>query len=348
MAPELLALAVIGLALTLYALLGGADFGAGIWEFNTAFQASERERALIQRAVGPVWEANHVWLIFALVVTHAAFPLAYQAVSQALWLPLLFALTGIVFRGVGFVFRAYAAEDSVQRPLWGAVFALASTAAPFFFGACVGAITSGRLALDGTGQFVGDFLTGWIQPLGIFTAFFAVGVSSYLEAVYFTREAERAGDALLTDVWRRRALATGAWMGILAAVGLAFLAIETPRIGRNILLGWELVAASAAAGAFSLWALSTRRFTAAAFGAAGAVVTVMVAWMIAQYPYLVPPTVTVDLAAGPENVIRAVVLAASAGTLLLVPALFYLFYLFKWKRAGDRTSRRSARTEGCR
>ncbi|MEM7306720.1 MAG: cytochrome d ubiquinol oxidase subunit II [Planctomycetota bacterium] len=329
MGPELIVLGILGAALILYALLGGADFGAGIWEFNTAFQPGDDERELIQRAVGPVWEANHVWLLFALVLGHTAFPLAYQAAAQALWLPLLLALAGIVFRGVGFVFRAYAVDSPFLRSVWGAVFALASTAAPFFFGAALGAVASGELAFTEAGAYAGSYLTGWIQPLGIFTAFFAVGVCSYLAAVYFTREAANLGNEALVATWRRRALATGAWMGILAAVGLVFLALEAPELWSGLAAGWLLIAASAVSGGASLWALARSRFTAASLAAAGAVVAVMAGWMLAQYPYLLPPAIEVETAKGPEPVLWGAVIAASLGAALLLPALALLFRLFK-------------------
>ncbi len=330
---ELVALGIMGLSLTLYALLGGADFGAGVWEFNSAFQTSDKERALLQRAVGPVWEANHVWLLFALVIAHTAFPLAFAAVSQALWLPLLLALGGIVFRGVGFVFRAYAVGAPRQQSVWGAVFALASTAAPFFFGAAVGALASGGLAIAPDGSYQGDFATGWVQPLGIFTAFFAVGVCAYLAAVYFAREAWIAGEDELLETWRRRALASGAAMGILAAVGLLFLSLEAPRLWARLAPGASpggvLVVASAGAGLGSLIFLWRRAFTWATVAAASAVVAVMLGWMLAQYPYLVPPAITVEAAMGPPGTTRTAVFTALAGGVLLVPALGFLFYLFK-------------------
>jgi len=337
-APEVIALAIIGAALTLYALLGGADFGAGVWEFNTAFRASDRERALIQRAVGPVWEANHVWLLFALVMSHAAFPVAFRAASQALWMPLLLALTGIVFRGVGFVFRSYAIDSRIQQSVWGKTFALASTATPFFFGACIGAIASGNLEIDESGRYTGSYLTGWIQPLGVFSAFFAVGVCAYLSAVYFTREAELVDDPDLTTLWRRRAMGTGVAMGILAASGLVLVAVEAPSLWEELSAGWVVIAGSAVAGTSSLWLLYRRRFTTATIAAAGAVVSVMAGWMLAQHPYLLPPTVTIDSAKGPDAAIWASVMTAGVGAVMLIPALGYLFYLFKWSTGAEGTA----------
>ena len=173
MQPELIVCGILLVAITLYAILGGADFGAGVWEFNLVMRASKKERDLLYRAIGPVWEANHVWLVFALVLMFSAFPIAFAALLRALWIPLLLALLGIFARGVGFAFRAYAAGAVRQQALFGAVFAFASTSTPFFFGACAGAIASG-LPVDEDGQFQGDHLTGWINPLSLFCSFYAV------------------------------------------------------------------------------------------------------------------------------------------------------------------------------
>ncbi len=333
MAPELFVLGVIMVGLTLYALLGGADFGAGIWEFNTALLAPEKELALIYQAIGPVWEANHVWLIFVLVGLHTAFPPAFAAVSRALWIPLLLALVGIIFRGVGFAFRSYAAGAVRQQALWGAVFAFASAAAPFFLGAAVGAIASGKLAVTAEGNYTGDYLIGWINPMSIFTAFFAVGLCAYLAAVYLSREAGREADATLAALWRQRALATGAWMGVLAMAGLAVVATDAPLLWNGFRAhAWPLVGLSMVGGIFSLIALLLRRFTAAVLGAGVAVAGVICGWGVAQYPAIIPPAVTVKGAKGPDAVLWALIWGFVIGAALLVPSLGYLFYLFKGKR----------------
>ncbi len=147
MGPEAIILVILWSALTLYLLFGGADFGVGVWEVNTALQATERDRNLLYKAIGPVWEANHVWLIFFIVVMHAAFPRAYAALGQALWVPLLIAIVGIVFRGAAYAFRSNLLGRSEQRAIWEAVFAVASTVAPFFLGAAAGAVASANWTL---------------------------------------------------------------------------------------------------------------------------------------------------------------------------------------------------------
>ncbi len=183
-APESILLVVVFAALTIYALLGGADFGAGVWEVNTALQASPKERKLLYSAIGPVWEANHVWLIFVLVATFGAFPTAFAAICQALWLPLLLALAGIVFRGAGYALRSYSTDSRRQEFTWGVVFAAGSTAAPFFLGASIGALASGKLMLTDDGHFDGNFLTGWLSPMSVFSGFFVVVMCAYLAAVF--------------------------------------------------------------------------------------------------------------------------------------------------------------------
>jgi len=330
MAIELVVLCLVGLGITLYAVLGGADFGAGVWEFNTALQASERERALIYRAIGPVWEANHVWLIFVIVVMFSAFPTAFAALSRALWMPLLLALVGIVFRGASYAFRSHAVAALRQQEIWGAVFALASTATPFFLGAAVGAVASGKLVVTVDGRYAGNYLTGWMTPLAIFNGFFTVGMCAYLAAVFLTREAFLQRDPELTSLWRRRALATGVWMGILALGGLTFVASDAPLLWQGFReRAWHVVAVSLVTGFLSLWALWSEHHHGAALGAAATVATVIWGWAVAQYPLLVPPAISIESAKAGEAVLKLIAWSIAGGMLLLLPALAWLFYLFK-------------------
>lgn len=333
MQPETIIFGIVLIAVTLYAVLGGADFGAGVWEFNTALQATDKERAHIYRAVGPVWEANHVWLIFVLVLLSTAFPPAFAGLCRALWFPLLLALVGIVFRGVGYAFRSHAAGAVRHQAVWGAVFALASTAAPFFLGASIGALSSGELAITAKGDYGGDYFMGWLSPLSIFSAFFVVGVCAYLAAVYLTWEADQRGEPELVQLWRRRALGTGGWMGLLATLGLVFIAIETPPLWAGFRLrAWPMIGASVVTGLFSLGALFRRRFTLAVLGAPCTVAAVIWGWGLAQYPLLIPPAVTLEAAKSPESVLWFVVYSVAGGSVFLGPALAYLLYVFKGQR----------------
>ena len=201
MEPELIVLGIMLAALCLYAVLGGADFGAGIWEFTTALQTSPKEKQLIASAIGPVWEANHVWLIFVLIIMFNGFPTAFAAVSRALWLPFLLALLGIVFRGAGFIFRAYAVGADWLRTVAGTVFAFASTFTPFFMGMSAGAISTADLPIAADGTYAGNHLSDWLSPLALYSGILAVGMCAYLAAVYLTREAYMFGDKELLKLW---------------------------------------------------------------------------------------------------------------------------------------------------
>jgi cytochrome bd ubiquinol oxidase subunit II len=330
MGPEDFLMIVMLTALTLYAILGGADFGAGIWEFTTALQSSEKERTHVYKAIGPVWEANHVWLIFVLVILMNGFPLAFAALSRALWLPLIFALCGIVFRGTGYVFRSYTLGSYRERRVWEVVFATASTATPFFLGNCAGAIASGNLIITESGNYEADHLTGWLTSLTVFSGFYSIVMCAYLSSVYLTREAFVAGDKELKKLWRQRALSTGIWMGVLSFGGLVMVWLEAPALMEGFRThGWPLVVLSLVCGIGSLvevWRMNTTRAT---FAASGAVASVIWGWGVSQYPKLIPPNITSDLAKAPDNVLWMMLGIIAIGAVFLLPALGYLFVIFK-------------------
>ena len=209
---------------------------------------------------------------------------------------------------------------------------MASVAAPFFLGAAAGALASGHLAVTVRGGFTGNYLTDWITPLALFNGFFTVGVCAYLAAVYLTREASLASDAELVDSWRRRALATGVGMGILALAGLVILSLDAPLLWQGFReRAWPLVVATVAMGFFSLGALWRRRFTAAVMGVITTIASVIAGWGVAQYPALVFPAITIDEAKGPPDVLWAMIVVIAIGSLVLLPSLAWLFVIFKKK-----------------
>lgn len=306
MGPELLMAGIILIGLALYAVLGGADFGAGVWEFNLMWRVGPEERDLVNRAIGPVWEANHVWLIFVIVGLFSAFPAAFAALGRALWVPLLLAVVGIVFRGVAFAFRS-----PQPSQLWNTVFGFASCAAPFFLGMSAWSVATA---------------TPWYCPVPIFGGFFGVAICAYLASVYLTREA--SGD--LRERWRHRAFWSGAWMGVLAAGGVAIVAWGAPDLWRGFReRSWPFVALSAAAGVASMALLWVRRHTLASIFAAAAVGAVILGWGLGQYPVLVPPSITVETARAPANVHWTMAAVMGVGALFVLPALGYLLYIFK-------------------
>jgi cytochrome d ubiquinol oxidase subunit II len=336
--PEILA-GIMLVALVLYAVLGGADFGGGAWDLLATGPRAAAQRALIERAIAPVWEANHVWLVLIVVILFTGFPAAYSTASVWLHIPLTLMLIGIVFRGSAFVFRKYdvSGGDPVQRR-WGRVFAVSSIISPFFLGLSLGAITSGRLGAEAVAgrDFVSSFVRPWLHPFPVLVGLFALGLFAFLAAVYLTVEAP---EPELQEDFRRRALAAGGASALLAAataLGAAFPELERIR-GR--LLGawwtWALVAAAAVAWLGSMYALSRRRYPAARAAAIALVTLVLCGWAAGQYPYLISPDLTIRGAAAPEATLRPLLIALAAGVPVLVPSMYWLLRVFKRRPAFD-------------
>jgi cytochrome d ubiquinol oxidase subunit II len=318
-------LVVMWVGLTLYALLGGADFGGGVWDLLAGGdKRGLAQRTLIEHSIGPVWEANHVWLIFVIVLLWTGFPSVFAAVMSTLYIPLTLAAFGIIARGAAFAFRKASAE-LWQRRLFGAAFALASVLTPFFLGAVAGGIASGRVPL---GLAAGDLVRSWWNPTSLLGGTLAVGTCAYLAAVYLCADARRHGSAQLAAQFRRRALATGALMGLVALGGIGVLRADAPRLydgltGRAL----PLVVISAAAGLASLALLALRRFVLVRLTAALAVACLLWGWAVAQYPQLLGPGVTVATAAASPAVLGATLVALGAGAVLLVPSMLWLYVL---------------------
>lgn len=338
MGPEHIVLAIMFTALGLYAVLGGADFGAGVWEFTTALQSDPKEKKLIAQAIGPVWEANHVWLIFVLIIIMNGFPLAFATLGRVLWIPMLLALAGIVFRGAGFVFRAYAVGANWMGEIAGAFFAFASTFTPFFMGMAVGTLSTGDLQVSADGKYSGDHFSDWLSPMSVYSGILAVGMCAYLAAAYLTREASQTGDAGLLKLWRGRALSTGIWIGILAWLGLLMCRLEAPALWDGLVQrGWPLILSSMVAGVGSLLALRRDQFRMASLLSAAAVATLVFGWGLGQFPNLVGPTITVDSAKAPDVVLWAMAVVILIGGAVMFPALWWLFRIFKSEAAVEAT-----------
>lgn len=322
-------LAIMWLGLTLYTLLGGADFGGGCWDLVSggARRGAER-RDLIAHAIGPVWEANHVWLILVVTLFWTAFPPAFAAFASTLYIPLTLAALGIIGRGAAFAFRK-ASDTLAEQRLYGATFAASSVLTPFVLGTVVGAVASGRVP---PGIAAGDIWTSWLNPTSVYCGLLAVGVCAYLAAVYLIADAHRAGAADLEREFRRRALGSGVVVGALAIGGLAVLAADAPELYDALLgRGLPLVVLSVVAGIGSLVLVASGRRRIVRATAALAVAAMLWAWAAAQYPTLLPG-LTVDEAAGDPAVLTAVLGALVVGGVLLVPSLWWLFTLFQRQR----------------
>lgn len=331
--PDVLA-GVVFLALVAYALLAGADFGGGVWDLLAGGPRKERQRELIAHAIGPVWEANHVWLILALVLLFTCFPPAFARLGTRLHIPLSLALIGIVLRGSAFTFWRYGSVGDETQRHWGVVFAIASLITPLLLGTTVGAIAAGSLGEVGRGTgegFAAVYVGPWLNPFALSVGLFALVSFAFLAAVYLTVEA-RARE--LQEDFRRRALG--------AAVGLFFAAALTLVLSRGqargmgaalILAAWALPlhALTGAAAVIALGALWYRRWRLARAAAAAQVSLILLGWALSQYPYILPPDLTIAAAAAPDVTLRLALGALAVGTVVLLPSLYYLFRVFKGK-----------------
>jgi cytochrome d ubiquinol oxidase subunit II len=314
--------------LTLYAMGAGADFGGGVWDLLSSGPRARAQRETIAHAIGPIWEANHVWLILVIVLLYVCFPTAFAAITIALHVPLTIMLLGVVFRGSAFTFRSYDDESDVVRWRWGRIFAIASIVTPLMLGVCVGAVASGRIRVV-DGRVRTGFFESWIAPFPIAIGFLTIALFAFLGAVYLTRE---TSDPELQDDFRLRALASGVGVGVLAFAALALAYRDAPLI-REGLLGrpWSLPfhSTTALVALSALRCLWRRRYAAARALAIMQVALVLWGWAFAQYPYIVYPDLTLWSAAAPGNVLRAVLVALAAGAVVLFPSMWYLFRVFK-------------------
>jgi cytochrome bd ubiquinol oxidase subunit II len=318
------AAAILWVGATFYALFGGADFGGGFWDLIAGdAEKGERPRDLIQRSLTPVWEANHVWLIFILVILWTAFPPAFSAVMTTVYVPLALAAVGIVLRGAGFAFRK-SFEELAARRAAGAAFALSSVMTPFFMGAVVGAIAAGNVPADGNG----DAFSSWLAPLPLLTGAMFVATGAYLSAVFLVGDARRAGEEDLERYFVRRALAAAAVAGVAAAAGLLELHSEARYVfDRLVSQGLPLVILSALCG-FGLLAVLLRGGRRPLRPlAAGAVVAVIWGWGVAQFPYLLPRSLTIGEAAAPDPTLNVVFGVFAVAAVLVLPSLGLLYVL---------------------
>jgi cytochrome bd ubiquinol oxidase subunit II len=325
-AAELIAAALV-ISLVLYALAGGADFGGGVWDLLASGPRVERQRATIAHAIGPIWEANHVWLILCVVLLFTCFPAAFATVGTALHIPLTILLVGIVLRGSAFAFRSYGLEPNRAQRRWSHVFAVASLVSPIMLGVVVGAIASGALGVEiATGRVHTDFVSAWLAPFPFAVGLMTLALFAYLAAVYLTLESE---DDELRDDFRKHAILAWAVSAALAILTLALARHGAPAIYEGLLSHLWLLAATGIASIAAFFALVRRRYGAARALAALQVALTVGGWGLAQFPAIVPPDLTISNAAAPQHVLEAVLWALALGALLLFPALFYLFRVFK-------------------
>jgi cytochrome bd ubiquinol oxidase subunit II len=316
-------------SLMLYALTGGADFGGGIWDLFARGPRAKQQRELIAGAIGPIWEANHVWLILVIVLLFVAFPPAFAVISVALHIPLTVMLIGIVLRGSAFVFRSYDLQsDDVQRR-WSRLFAAGSVIAPLALGICVGAIASGNIRTDlESGRVHTNFFSEWLAPFPVAVGFWTLSLFAYLAAIYLTVETR---DSDLREDFRRRAIVAGITVGIMASISFLLSGTGAPLIRTGLAREWwslpfQILTGLISAGVMS--ALWLRRFRWARILAIVQVILIIAGWGLAQYPYLVEPDLTFANCAASARVLEVLLIALVAGAVLLFPSLWYLLRVF--------------------
>jgi cytochrome d ubiquinol oxidase subunit II len=319
--------------LVLYTVLAGADFGAGMWRLLAGGgERGERIRDHAHHSMGPVWEANHVWLIFVITVAWTAYPTFVGSVASTLAAPFFIAALGIILRGASYALRS-TADTSRESRMVDSAFAVGSLVTPFALGAMAGAIAAERVPV---GNAAGGLFSTWLSPVPILIGVLAVAFSAYLAAVYLAADAARHGDPELEEAYRTRARGAGVTAGVLAVVGLVVLHSDAHSLYTGLVHGAALAVliVSLLAGAVALGLVAARRFEPARYLAAVAVAAVVAGWAFARYPVLLPG-LDVGQAAAPHDTLIAVVIAVLAGGAILFPSLGLLFGLLLRGRLGE-------------
>jgi len=321
---------LIALSLNAYVLFGGADFGGGVWDLLASGPRRDRQREVISHAIGPIWEANHVWLILAIVLTFSCFPPVFARLGTVLHIPLSLMLVGIVLRGSAFTFRTYDDQhDAVQRR-WGRIFAGASLVTPVLLGVCIGAVASGHAGpVLASGDFADRFVDPWLTPFSLAVGLMALALFAHLAAVFLTLESD---DPALTEDFRLRALWSGVILFLVAFGALLISRDQAPLMGMGLLVSpWSLPfhVATGLAAIVVLAALWWRRYHLARVVVGLQVSLILWGWAVSQYPYLVPPDLSIEGAAAPAATLRLVLIALGLGIVVLLPSLVYLFRVFK-------------------
>ncbi|MEU9153579.1 cytochrome d ubiquinol oxidase subunit II [Streptomyces sp. NPDC048417] len=314
-----------------YALFGGADYGVGFWDLTAGGRRRGRPvRELINVSISPVWEANHTWLVFILVMIWTGFPQAFTAITTTLYIPLGLAALGIVLRGAGFAFR-HALAGGRGEAVAGVVFASSSVVTPFFFGAVAGGIASGRVPAAGHG----DPLSSWLNPTSVLGGVLAVTACAYLAAVFLTGQARRRAQSSLETAFRHRAFGAGIVAGLVALAGVFVLRADAPRLFHQLSrVGAPLLVVSAVCGLAALLLLRRGSPPVVRTLAAIAIAAVVAGWGVAQYPYLLGTHLTIQQAASPSATLWQLFVVSCVATVLVAPSLLLLYILQLRRRLG--------------
>lgn len=322
---------VMLIALLSYVLLGGADFGGGVWDLLAVTKRGEAQRRKIRDAIGPVWEANHVWLIVVIVLMFTGFPRAFAAIMTALHVPVTIMLIGIVLRGSAFTFATYDRPGPAQER-WRMIFSWSSLLTPVLLGVTLGTIASGRLQWNDEGVYVSGFFQPWLTPFPWVVGLFTVAIFALLAAVYLCAETEGA----LQESFRRRAI--GAWVAVavLGILAWIFAGWGAPTFAARLTQPWwswplRILTALFAAG--SLFLLIKRRVYLARACTVVQVTLIVLGYGLAQFSYLVVPQFTIQNSAASPRMHSLLLGALGFGAIILLPSFWYLFRVFKGQRA---------------
>lgn len=316
------------MSLTLYVLLGGADYGAGIWYLLARGPEAHAQRQLISTAIGPIWEANHVWLIMVVTLLFSAFPLAYARMSTLLHIPLTLLLSGIVLRGSAFAFRSYDVQRSPLHRFWGTLFGLSSLITAMFLGIILGTVVSSDLQ-NHQGGFVEVFVLPWIQPFPLAVGIWTIALFAFLASTYLIHETPLPA---LRGLFRRKALWSLAASGIMAILVLFLTKHYAPGIGEELLqssTGWVFLILALLGMLASMAGLWTNQFHLARASAIGYVTAIIWGWGFGQYPYLIKPDLTIYNTSASHLTLELLLFVLVAGMIVVLPSLLYLFRVFK-------------------
>ncbi len=327
-------LGILWLALFIYTIFGGADFGAGMLELFAFGESGARQGALIDESIGPVWETNHVWLIFLLVVFFSAFPPAFAAVNVVLFIPLLLAVIGIVLRGSSFVFKTHGIiRRSRNVKILNRTFSIASAMTPFFLALAGAAIASGVIVIQNKNQLVTNTGSDWLTPFTLTVGAMALTLCVTIAAIYLTVEATTRGGTELAETFRRRGLVAGALTAVFGLLGLILSPSEAVFLWNGMLnKAIPIVIITMLVGIATAAALWFRRYVWARVLVVALTALLLLSWGMSQYPYIIPPNVTDANASSPLPTQQFLLVGIIIALIVVIPSLWYLFYVFKLKK----------------
>jgi cytochrome bd ubiquinol oxidase subunit II len=327
-------LSILWLALIIYTVTGGADFGGGMLELFAFGKTGPRQEVLIDESMDPVWESNHVWLIFLLVVFFTAFPPAFAAINVVLFIPLLLAVVGIVLRGSAFAFKVHGMiQRSRSARILSRIFSVASAMTPFFLALAAASIASGHIQIQNESQVVTNTGSDWFTPFTVTIGAMALTLCVTIAAIYMTVEATSRGDTELAEAFRRRGLIAGALTAALGLLGLILSPSEAAFLWHGLLdKAIPVVILTMLVGVATAAALWFRRYGWARVLIVAEAAFLLLSWGVSQYPYIIPPDVTAANASSPQQTQVFLLVGIIIALIIVVPSLWFLFYVFKLKK----------------